>query len=125
MVISKQETGKDCLPYLGMACGYFGRQDMDASTSTDLFDEISELYILAHGDLGSARTRDSSPFPRSIETPKASDDLGSHQYSGPLQMDVVDPKNTFNCSVPRDSDLDFFDFPGDVADGFDDIPQLR
>lgn len=124
MVIAKQETGKDCLPYLGMACGYFGRQDMDASTSTDLFEEISELYILAHGNLGSARTRDSSQSPHAVETPKDLDDLGSHRYLDPLQMDVVDPKNTFNCSVRRDSGLEFFDFPEDVADGFHDIPQV-
>ena len=43
-----QAGGKYLLPYLSMACGYFGRLKVVTDGFVDLFDEVNELYLLAH-----------------------------------------------------------------------------
>lgn len=55
---SQHEGGRDLLPYLGMACGYFGRLNTHTSTATNLFDEISEMYFLAHRESSGHHSRD-------------------------------------------------------------------
>jgi len=47
--MSKSEAGKECLPHLGMGCGYFSRLSTDffAGTVADLFEEMGEIFVLA------------------------------------------------------------------------------
>ncbi|KAF2802757.1 uncharacterized protein BDZ99DRAFT_503718 [Mytilinidion resinicola] len=58
IAICKQEVGKDCLPFLGMACGYFGRLSTSECAAPNLFEEISELYLMAHRKLNAGEATD-------------------------------------------------------------------
>lgn len=61
VIISQQaDGGRNLLPYLGMACGYFGRLNTHPSTATSLFDEISEMYLLAHAKSSGSHSKDAS-----------------------------------------------------------------
>lgn len=80
-VVLKQAGGKDILPYLGMACGYFGRLNTYDSMATDLFDEVSELYLLTYLKSGGNPHRE--PSRGNVELPGLSDQYDRlSQYDG-------------------------------------------
>lgn len=63
VILSHHQGGRDLLPYLGIACGYFGRLNTNASIATSLFDEVSEMYILAHRNSSGDHSRTTSLGP--------------------------------------------------------------
>lgn len=103
IVICKSEYGKECLPYFGMACGFFGRLHTKGNSSLDLFDEISELNLLAHRK-GKA---DGTSHPRS-SVEALSGDKASNMVFSPTQMLGTGKR-----------DVDSLDFAQDVPSIFD------
>jgi len=52
ILLRRAEAGDDCLPYLGIAAGFFGKLRVKAADSdSDLFVEMSELLLKAQSTM--------------------------------------------------------------------------
>ena len=57
ILMRRGDEGDDCLSYLGIASGFFGKLRVKAESDPDLFPEMSELFLAAHPKtLGQYRT---------------------------------------------------------------------
>ncbi|KAL1597061.1 hypothetical protein SLS60_008643 [Paraconiothyrium brasiliense] len=107
VLMKRGDEGIDCLPYLGIASGFFGKLRVKAETDADLFAELSELFLSAHPKtLGQHQTP-----PESMRGSVEGDSLR-------LQME-----HKGICETAT-GELGCFDFPQDIAESIFDISTL-
>lgn len=107
ILMKRGNEGGDCLPYLGIASGFFGKLCVKTETDADLFAEVSELFLAAHPKtLGQYQTP-----PESVRGSVEGDSLR-------LQMG-----HKGICETTT-GELGCFDFPQDIAESIFDITTL-
>ncbi|KAF9737045.1 hypothetical protein PMIN01_04824 [Paraphaeosphaeria minitans] len=107
ILMKRGDEGEDCLPYLGIASGFFGKLCVKAETDANLFAEVSELFLAAHPKtLGQYQTPPES-MRGSIE-----DD--------PLRLQMG---HRGVCETTT-GELGCFDFPQDIAESIFNITTL-
>ena len=118
VIIAQQaDDGRNLLPYLGRACGYFGTLNAHPSTATPLFDEISEMYLLAHTKSdGSHSTNASLELEAMSPIGHLQDQSpdGCHTSHADRQRRNIDPKA---LSLPQGEDPQ--SFPSTLDDTLD------
>ncbi|KAJ4346798.1 uncharacterized protein N0V89_010730 [Didymosphaeria variabile] len=107
VLMKRGDEGEDCLPYLGIASGFFGKLRVKAEIDADLFAELSELFLSAH--------------------PKT---LGQHQTPPESMSDSVEG-DSFRLQLEHKGicetatgELGCFDFPQDISESIFDISTL-
>lgn len=107
IMMRKGEEGEDCLSYLGIAAGFFGKLRVKAEDDPDLFPEMSELLLAAH-----------PKAPGQLQTPPSSM-RGS--VEGDFMNMQLDHKGICDSTT---RELGCFDFPQDIAESIFDITSL-
>lgn len=108
ILMRRGDEGDDCLSYLGIASGFFGKLRVKAESDPDLFLEMSELFLSAHPKtLGRYQTP-----PQSMSGSVEGDSMSYH------------PESKGACEAVT-GELGCFDFPQDnLAESIFDITTL-
>jgi hypothetical protein len=107
ILMKRGDEGGDCLPYLSIASGFFGKLSVRTETDADLFAEVSELFLSAHlKTLGQYQTP-----PESMRGSVEGDPLGLQAGHKGI------------CETAT-GELGCFDFPQDISEGMFDITTL-
>ncbi|KAJ4293446.1 hypothetical protein N0V90_008729 [Kalmusia sp. IMI 367209] len=107
ILMRKGEEGEDCLSYLGIASGFFGKLRVKAESDPDLFAEMSELLLDAHPKtLGQYQTP-----PRSMRGSVEGDSMSMQ----------IEHKGICDSAT---GELGCFDFPQDISESIFDISSL-
>ena len=102
VLLRRTEAGDDCLPYLGIAAGFFGKLHVKAVDSdSDLFLEMSELFLKA----------------RSTTIVQYADRTPPQSNVGSMEDESI--------NMQLEGELGRFDFPHDISNSIFDTSSLE
>lgn len=107
ILMKRGDESEDALSYLGIATGFFGKLRVKAGSDSDLFSELSELFLAAH--------------PKTFGTYHTPPDSMRGSVEGDLSRLQMEHKAICETAT---GELGCFDFPQDISESIFDISTL-